>query len=991
MCKLAKVWVFVVACLFSFAAQAQVAVISGQTISQTGQPLPGTLLRVCSATSTGVPCNPTTPIFYDYGLTQQAPNPFTSDQYGNYTFYGGVLPAPNLYTVQYSPGPDPVTGNPVTWAYVVDGPFLSAAGGTVTGFINALGYNGVPEADQCSGVDANAKINTCAGMIPNGGVEDARGFGATTQPSTTVLTALSLPTRPIHLELNPATVFQENAVFSGAAIAAGTACEVPIGQGSSIETLGLNGAINMVLGPAAATFDLVCNATQDGTQESFRIDGLGLAGNATAQLAGSLLHVKNVFAGTEIKDVYTYAPFGNALTDEGGSDHLYINDNFSDGQTTGGYAGAVVNLLCPNNVTFEGGAIQFNGANNALLTMAGISPTDANCVAGTAATGVHMYNVDFETLPATVGSFAGAPTNVDPIQITDGSDILIDKLHLYGNRGAGQLHIADILSSGLNGQARGPVEIDNVIAATSTWGGSVLISNQNPAQFVAPTQVAVSGTQLSASQIGIGKYRWEGNSNASGSATDNLDSEVLGTIAAVSTNGVLNAALQNGADIGAKVNAAITQCGQACTVYVPAGLYNFTTPIMLPMTSIGHLTFKMDDGVSLVYNGVGCAITSTIDTGSPTVVNLRISGGQLYAGTGSPTCGIHIQASNGVWIDGMVVYGFAAGQGIWVDGANGVWIQKNLIATNGVGVFATNTHCSGNVCSPTGPGSPFTPNAVHIVDNDIPSNSQWGVQFYDEFTAASEGALNGSIEGNDLELNGSGGSQYGAVSIGMSTGMVIEKNYFEGSPLAIQAGLAGGSDGTFRSFASRGLVIRDNYFTLGGAVVAGTQINLLDTDNALIEGNATLGALENTSSCFINSLARSGSNIGETNTYYGKNAWYSDQNTGQGNYTCVGEVPGPLVGAGTFPITNTNYNMTVVNQNYEIMNSGTSETVAVGGNVVAGSPCTVAPFNQTAVTSSPNINPSFYVATGANTGTLYHPASIVGLRVTILCASGPFN
>src|ERR1700685_1088454 len=115
MCKLAKVWVFVVACLFSFAAQAQVAVISGQAINQTGQPLPSTQIRICSATSTGVPCNPTTPIFYDYGLTQRAPNPFTTDQYGNYTVYGGVLPAPNLYTVQYSPGPDPVTGNPVTW------------------------------------------------------------------------------------------------------------------------------------------------------------------------------------------------------------------------------------------------------------------------------------------------------------------------------------------------------------------------------------------------------------------------------------------------------------------------------------------------------------------------------------------------------------------------------------------------------------------------------------------------------------------------------------------------------------------------------------------------------------------------------------------------------------------------------------------------------------------------------------------------------------
>ena len=46
------------------------------------------------------------PIYRDYGLTQQIPNPTAADQYGNYTFYVPQLTAPNLYTVQKAPTED---------------------------------------------------------------------------------------------------------------------------------------------------------------------------------------------------------------------------------------------------------------------------------------------------------------------------------------------------------------------------------------------------------------------------------------------------------------------------------------------------------------------------------------------------------------------------------------------------------------------------------------------------------------------------------------------------------------------------------------------------------------------------------------------------------------------------------------------------------------------------------------------------------------------
>lgn len=1064
--KLAKLLFWAVACLSSFAAHAQVAVISGQAIDQNGQPLPNVQVRVCSVTSTGVPCTPTASIYQDFGLTVPAPNPTTTDQYGNYTVYAGTLPAPNLYTVQYSPE------SGVTWAYVVNGPFLSASGGIVTGYITALGYNGVPEADQCSGVDAWAKINTCATMIPSGGVEDARGFGAGQQVVTTAMTALQQPTRPITLELNPATVFLSNVVFSAGSIAAKTACMIPIGQGSAIETPGLNQALNIRLGPLAQTYDVVCNAVQDGTQESFRIDGLGIWGNASATMAGSLIHVKNVFAGTQIKDIYTYQPFGTALTDEGGSDHFYVDDNFSDSSTTGGYAGSVVNMICPNNVTFQNGAIQFNGINNPLVTISGYSPTGpSQCPIGTSATGVHFYNVDYEIQPATVGSFAGAATNVDPFQITDGEDILIDKLILYGTKGAGQNHIVDLLSSGNNGQSRGPIEIDNIRAEIGAWGTSALITN-NATGFVSPTQTAVKGTQLGSDQIGIGKYRWEGDSFAGASEIDYLDTETLSTFRALSTNGDIDPTLQAGSDIGVQIMAALAQCASVCQIKVPPGTYTYSTQINLPLNQYSKFSLELDSGATMLYTGSGDAIRFTV-VGGPTEGNCKISGGQLY-GSASGTSGIHIMPTNTCTVSSMIVAGFSNGAGIWLDGPNAVTVQDNLVFGNQIGVKLSPTYCDsvGN-CGIGVAGSGYTPNNIRIVNNTIVANSQWGIQSADPVTALLTGALNDLVDGNDLEGNGGAGPAFGALNFGRSHGLIVKGDYFEGSPRQVVLGIPNGGDGNTRFFSTQGAVIRDNYFT----ELKGTpySIELLDTQDTIIEGNSTLdvsmGSLgtvvsgtytsgitatgsstqtctltgfnnsstatatvaltgtntiasgtplvitsqgsgatsaptnatagSGTATCsgaavvvtqlgtnsFINSLANNGSNIGEMGTYYGAN---HIELSGGGSYTSVAGVPGPLVGAGTFPIVNTNYQWKLEDQNYALTSSGASEVVTLSGTVTGSSVCRADPFNATAGAVGSN---GIYVIPIAGTGsvTFYHPSGQAGTRWNISCAEGPFN
>lgn len=174
---------------------AQVAVISGQ-VNYNGFPVASAAIRVCSVTSTGTPCTPTTAIYQDYNLSIALPNPTAADQYGNFTVYVPALSSPNLYIVQVTPS----TG--ITWSYVYDGAYLSASGGTITGNLILTGnltvggtatstifnattspyyeVNGVQIAcanlSDCSNL---AKIN--AGNVFTGSPQTAPVFNATTQ------------------------------------------------------------------------------------------------------------------------------------------------------------------------------------------------------------------------------------------------------------------------------------------------------------------------------------------------------------------------------------------------------------------------------------------------------------------------------------------------------------------------------------------------------------------------------------------------------------------------------------------------------------------------------------------------------------------------------------------------------------------------------------------------------------------------------------------
>lgn len=467
-----------------------------------------------------------------------------------------------------------------------------------------------------------------------------------------------------------------------------------------------------------------------------------------------------------------------------------------------------------------------------------------------------------------------------------------------------------------------------------------------------------------------------------------------------STNTLVNAALDpTTGDIGAKITHAISTCAgtsSTCSVYVPAGSgtpYTFSTTISIPLNQFSAFSLILDQGAVLHYTGTGDAIQfPVVAGGGPGEGNCRLTGGFLI-GNSSAVSGVHLYPTNTCNITDMFITQFTTGLGVWNDGANAVNITHNLITNNRVGVYTSTNFCNqGGVPSACADlpltGNPFTPNATHIQLNTITGNSQWGVESSELTTSGSTGALNVVVRDNDLELNGSAGSNFGSVFVGRSHGLVVDANYFEGSPQAIVLGIAGGADVNNRYFASQGPVIRDNYFTLGAAVVAGIQINLLDTADAVIEGNATLGANENSSSCFINTLVNNGANIGETGTWLGKNHFETDINFSTGNYTCVGGVPGPLVGAGTFPLVNSNYQAKIVDFNYALTSSGTSETVAIAVNTSSG--CWAAPFNPTAGAALAS-GAVYVIPTGPNTATFFHPSGQAGTRWNIFCTIGPYN
>lgn len=329
--------------------------------------------------------------------------------------------------------------------------------------------------------DAFAAINACTAQLPSsGGTIDATALGTANYTVTTQLTALNNAEQAVTLLLNPGTTFTINTSFATPTNTAAS-CAVPVGPGSNQHNGGsaiivpgkndFNG--NFLLGTSARVWDVVCNGDFTGNQESLRLDGVVVEGNASATMMGALLHLAGVFTPTRIANSGTEECFGQCVeldagtTGSGGpaiGDIQFDNDLFQDafqGSTT--YPGCVltINTLTDQgeaaNINFFGGMVQLNGPHNPLLCVKGNGSVQADSIG--------FFGTTFQGAPATTSIYN---SNVDPIQLTDVSSMLITNLRFAGTTNiASQPNLVDIFGTTQNAQFG--INIDQVTGFTPNF------------------------------------------------------------------------------------------------------------------------------------------------------------------------------------------------------------------------------------------------------------------------------------------------------------------------------------------------------------------------------------------------------------------------------------------------------------------------------------------------------------------------------------------
>jgi len=287
-----------------------------------------------------------------------------------------------------------------------------------------------------SGNDAIKAINAAWSQLPStGGRIDATGLGTGQFAVTTQLTALNHVGSAVQLILAPGTQFLVNTNF-GSPVNSPSSCAVPVGEGSSILVEGYNSIIpNFLVGPSANVWDVVCNGSFTGSQQSMRLDGVSIEGNASANVQGALLHLQGLYVQTRISNSGTQLCYAQCVELDAGNGSvnyalgpvLLDNDTFWDGATSGTYPGSVIRIDALSSagglgaITFLGGTIQFNGPHNPLIVINGRGggQTDLIDFIGThlttAAASTSIYN-----------------SNVDPVQLIDVAQVHSTGQHVTG-------------------------------------------------------------------------------------------------------------------------------------------------------------------------------------------------------------------------------------------------------------------------------------------------------------------------------------------------------------------------------------------------------------------------------------------------------------------------------------------------------------------------------------------------------------------------------
>ncbi len=415
-----------------------------------------------------------------------------------------------------------------------------------------------------------------------------------------------------------------------------------------------------------------------------------------------------------------------------------------------------------------------------------------------------------------------------------------------------------------------------------------------------------------------------------------------------------NAVLFAGGDIGERINAALADCKQRCTVRVPAGDYNFATTIRVPLNGNGAYMLDIDPGAMLKYTGAGDAILAPATGGGR--AELLITGGQLI-GNPKAQSGIHtLTPANKITIRNMTIVAFSNGDAIHIDGTNSALILDNDITYNGVGIHLTGTRCSnardaqGDIlCAHNNPGPGYAPNAIHVIGNMIVDNVHWGV--WEEWAPGVTPALNNLYLGNNMEHNGhepNGGAMWLAYSFATQ----VISNYFEASPHYIYVG-------DTRQAPAVGVSVRGNYFTSDPNQPI--SVNLIHAQDTMIEDNSQLGFPNNPAPCFVD-LGQ------ETGTFLGKNHVQARSTVCRGGKPATisprAYASAPSIGQFVGQITTT---------------AASADTLAIPGLTAQGH-CAASAANAPAAALG-----GIWVEAGANAMVLHHAAQ-AGAKLNVFCS-----
>ncbi len=345
------------------------------------------------------------------------------------------------------------------------------------------------------------------------------------------------------------------------------------------------------------------------------------------------------------------------------------------------------------------------------------------------------------------------------------------------------------------------------------------------------------------------------------------------TVVAGIANGVINAVqFSSSSDIGAKINDSFAYCvshSDGCHVFVPAGNYTQTTPIVVPNLTNQQIALTLDDGCNITYTGSGVAISTTTNGWS-----FRLEGGQL-TGTSAGVAGVLLAGgTQDVYITRTKITGFTNGDGIINLGTNVVNIFRAVVKgnLNGVDLEASNGYAS---------------NAVSISFSHISNNLHWGIIDGTVSIFATGGVASpnfgNSYTFNDLEGNGSASTGscgtyspysatstcYGAILEGYTVSTVIQGNYFEGTYRPIVLGAPNGMavlpilnavSNLSNGGTPTGPYIVGNYLTSASNIY--DFVSISSTQGATINGNSGSGG---GTTCYVDiagSVGLGGSTIG---------------------------------------------------------------------------------------------------------------------------------